>query len=195
MSGAPQSNPSLSLCRNLQPRTKKSLKGSLQPQFIAAIALLLATLVFSRGIEFREKIPIIRSLEQFPLQVGEWSGSRQHMDQRFLEELDLSDYVNIDFRNPTNQAINLYVAYYESQRKGESIHSPATCLRGSGWLFRETGTVTLSIPGHNPGSMKVNRSYMEKMGSTQLTYYWFPGRSLNLFINSFPGEPDSHCLL
>ena len=178
---APQSNPSSSLCRNLKPRMKKGLKDSFQPQFIAAIALLLPTLVVSQGIEFRTKVPISKSLDQFPLQVGKWIGTRQGMEQRFVDRLGLSDYVIIDFRNPTSEAINFYVAYYESQRKGESIHSPGTCLPGSGWIFREAGTITFSTPGRSPGSMKVNRSYMEKMGSKQLSYYWFPqrGRILN----------------
>ena len=178
---AAHSNRPPSLCTSLKPQMKKGPKGSFQPQSIAAVALLLLTLVFSHGIEFREKVPIIRPLEQFPLQVGEWSGSRQGMGQRFLERLDLSDYVIIEYRNPANEAINLYVAYYESQRKGESIHTPATCLPGSGWLFRQAGTITLSSLGHNPGSMNVNRAYMEKMGSKQLSYYWFPqrGRVLN----------------
>lgn len=177
----PQSNPSPPLYGNLKPQMKKGLKASFHPQFIAAIAFLVPTLVLSQGIEFREKIPINRSLDSFPLQVGEWAGTRQGMEQRFVDSLDLSDYVIIDYRNPTDKAINLYVAYYESQRKGESIHSPATCLPGSGWLFRETGSIELSTPGQYTGSMKVNRAYMKKLGSRQLCYYWFPqrGRVLN----------------
>lgn len=66
------------------------------------------------------------------------------MEQRFVRALDLSDYVVIDYHNSRNEVINLYVAYYESQRKGESIHSPATCLSGSGWLFRQAEPLILS---------------------------------------------------
>ena len=41
--------------------------------------------------------------------------------------------------------------------------------------------MTLSTPRQYPDSMKVNRAYMEKLGSKQLCYYWFPqrGRILN----------------
>lgn len=146
------------------------------PQFIAALILLGATLAFSQGINFREKIPIITSFNQFPLQVGEWTGTRQSMEQRFVGALDFSDYAIIDYRNRTGEIVNFYVAYYENQRKGESIHTPATCLPGSGWLFREAGATTFSTPGYNAGSMRVNRAYMEKLGSKQLSYYWFPQR-------------------
>ena len=177
----PQSNPCPPSYTNHRFQVKRGLKASSQPQFIAVIALLVPTLVLSQGIDFREKLPISRSLDQFPLQVGEWTGSRQSMEQRFVDSLDFSDYVIVDYRNPRTDRINLYVAYYESQRKGESIHSPATCLPGSGWLIREAGATPFSIPGHNPALMKVNRAYMEKMGSKQLSYYWFPqrGRILN----------------
>lgn len=152
-----------------------------QPVFVVAVVLLGATLAFSQGIDFREKIPITKAFDDFPLQVDEWTGTRRSMKRQFVRSLDLSDYVIIDYRNPTGKIVNLYVAYYESQRKGESIHSPATCLPGSGWFFREAGATTLSTPGHNPGSMKVNRAYMDKLGSKQLCYYWFPqrGRILN----------------
>jgi EpsI family protein len=50
------------------------------------------------------------------------------------------------------------VDYYESQRKGESIHSPETCLPGSGWEFHETGAAVIPVGGAS--SMKVNRAFM-----------------------------------
>jgi len=162
--------------RTQQPLARRHTQSNPSPQFIAAIALLVPTLVLSQGIQFREKVPISRSFDQFPLQVGEWTGTRQSMEQRFVGALDLSDYAIIDYRNRTGEIVNFYVAYYESQRKGESIHTPATCLPGSGWLFREAGATTFSTPGYDGGSMRVNRAYMEKLGSKQLSYYWFPQR-------------------
>jgi len=75
------------------------------------------------------------------------------------------------------------VAYYESQRKGESIHSPETCLPGSGWLFDEAGSVTLDPPGPaGPAGrpLTVNRAFMQKLDRKQLSYYWFPQRGRNL---------------
>jgi exosortase D (VPLPA-CTERM-specific) len=161
---------------NLKPKTKKGLEAFFQPHFLAASILLTIMVILSQGIEFREKIPIKKSFEHFPIGVGEWAGVRQIMDQRFIDELDLSDYVIIDYLNRRNTSVNLYVAYYESQRKGESIHSPATCLPGSGWNFKEAGETTILVPGHDGGFMRVNRAFMEKVGQRQLAYYWFPQR-------------------
>ena len=56
------------------------------PQFIVAVLLLGATLVLAQGVEFREKIPMSRSFIEFPLQVGEWSGKRDVLDQIFIDD-------------------------------------------------------------------------------------------------------------
>ena len=146
------------------------------PQFIVAIILLGATLAFSQGIEFREKIPIKKSFDLFPLQINEWSGTRETMEQIFLNELDLSDYVIVNYKDKSGKDVNFYVAYYQSQRKGESIHSPETCLPGSGWEFREAGTVNIPLIKGNLSSIKINRAFMVKPGANELVYFWFPQR-------------------
>ena len=127
-------------------------------------------------MEFREKIPIARPFNQFPTEIGEWTGTRQIMEQQFLNVLFFSDYIIADYRNSQGKQVDFYVAYYDSQRKGESIHSPETCLPGSGWIFRQSGTATIALAGNNPRSITVNRAFMEKSGVRELVYFWFPMR-------------------
>jgi len=146
----------------------------LNARFVVVVILLAATAAISHGVEFRERIPITKPLNQFPLQVGEWSADgRQAMEQVFIDELDLSDYAIIDYRNSPGRQINFYVAYYESQSKGKSIHSPETCLPGSGWIFKQAGTIPVSLSSGDKRFMRVNRAFMEKDGHKQLVYYWF----------------------
>jgi exosortase D (VPLPA-CTERM-specific) len=154
----------------------------LQPIFVVAVILLGATLALSNTVDFREKIPAKKNLAQFPLKVGEWSADRsQPLKQIFIDALDLSEYVIIDYYNRDGKQVNFYVAYYESQRKGESIHSPATCLPGNGWSFDQSGLVEITSVSGNKGSMEVNRAIMQLGRERQLSYYWFPvrGRILN----------------
>ena len=159
------------------PNSKFRIQNFLSPpQFVVAVILLGLTWGLSHGIEFREKIPIAKSFEYFPDKVGEWTGTRQSMEQKFIDALDLSDYVTIDYKNKQGKSVNFYVAYYESQRKGESIHSPATCLPGGGWIFNQAGAVKLPFKLKNNDHMPVNRAFMQKSGFKQLTYYWFPQR-------------------
>lgn len=148
--------------------------GLLQPVFITAVVLIAATFAFSKGVDFREKIPIKKSFSEFPLAIGAWQGTPEQMEQQFIEVLHFSEYIMINYRDPQDREIGFYVAYYESQRKGETTHSPETCLPGSGWTFEESGTAMM--PTGNGGTMEVSRAFMEKSGSRQLMYFWFPQR-------------------
>jgi len=176
-SGRSASNLQSSKSNSGRKDVKTSGRGIIfQPVFIVAVVLLGTTLALSRGIEFRESIPVKKSFDRFPLEVGNWSGVCQAMDQVFIGALDLSDYVIIDYQNSHGRQVNFYVAYYESQSKGESIHSPTTCLPGSGWTFKQSGTVTIPLSSADEGSMVVKRAFMQKGGHKQLVYYWFPQR-------------------
>jgi EpsI family protein len=84
--------------------------------------------------------------------------------------------MTIDYKDSLGGSINFYVVYNESQRKGESIHSPATCLPGTGWIFNQDGAVTIPLSTNDGGLMKVNRAFMQKGAYKQLSYYWFPQR-------------------
>ncbi len=144
---------------------------------LLAVFLLGATWFLSSGFEFREQVPSIKPFSQFPHMVGEWTGTNEYLEENELNQLDLSDYALIDFQNPPGQSVNFYVAYYQSQRKGESIHSPETCLPGSGWLFQETGTVPLSWESpKGRQQVRVKRALMQKLGDKRLVYFWFPQR-------------------
>ncbi len=140
-----------------------------------ALGIMLASMIGScyaySFINFREAIPAVRPLDQFPTQLGQWNGKKAILQKKFLDALDLSGYILIDYADKQGRPINFYVAYYESQRKGESIHSPATCLRGSGWVFERAGAVTLDLP--KVGKIKIRAATLVKDRQKQLVYYWF----------------------
>lgn len=149
--------------------------GLLQPAFLAMVAVLLATFAFSHGIDFRQKVPISKPFNQFPMIIGEWKGTREEMEQQFLDALKFSDYIMANYENSQGKTVSFYVAYYQDQRKGESIHSPETCLPGSGWEFKGAGEK--EIDGNSgSGTIMINRAFMEKAGEKELVYYWFPMR-------------------
>lgn len=109
------------------------------------------------------------------MEINEWQGSRQYMEQRFINSLRLSDYIIANYRNGQGQAMTFFVAYYQDQHKGGATHSPESCLPGSGWEFRESGTIKLTVSEGKP-AFTVNRALMEKGDARQLVYYWFPQR-------------------
>ncbi len=171
---AREKKPDIPVTRSMSKKMPKKGGALTRPQFIVSVVLLGLTLVLSKGIEFREAVPMNRPFNEFPMEVGEWNGTRQKMENEFIDALDLSDYIMADYVDKRGRSLNFYVAYYESQRKGESIHSPATCLRGGGWQFKQTGSRKIAL--QDGSTMPVNRAVIEKGAVKQLSYYWFPSR-------------------
>jgi EpsI family protein len=85
----------------------------------------------------------------------------------------VDDYLLANYINNQKQSVNLYVAYYGSQSKGASIHSPRICMPGGGWEMK-TLTQRL-VDGVQTGSkpLQLNRAEIQLGESRQLVYYWF----------------------
>jgi len=147
------------------------------PQFLVVVIILGSILALSQNVEYRQFIPIKKAFDKFPLNIGEWTGTRGDIEERFLKILHLSDYIVVDFKNKKGKIVDFYIAYYESQRRGKTIHSPQICLRGSGWGFKEFERIDIQYETTmNQKSMPVKRVLMVKSGSKRLCYYWYPQR-------------------
>ena len=73
-------------------------------------------------------------LLRFPNGSGPGKGMLSLMEPEVERGLvGLDDYMLSDYKGTDGKAINFYVAYYPSQRKGESPHSPIVCIPGDGW--------------------------------------------------------------
>ncbi len=119
-------------------------------------------------------LPKAADLAAFPLNLDGWEGRKLALDRKFIESLHFTDYVQVDYADRAGKNVDFYVAWYDSQSMGESIHSPETCLRGGGWSFERTGAVSVEIPGHE--TIRINRSLLEQGGRRMLAYFWFPVR-------------------
>lgn len=138
---------------------------------IAATALLIST------IETREEIKPERAFfSSFPKAIGDWQGTPGALETNVLKTLDLTDYLLADFAKPESGVpVNFYAAYYESQRKGSSPHSPTVCMPGGGWQITELKRQTFpGSEGKQP--FEYNRVVIRKGNVSQLVYYWFEER-------------------
>lgn len=119
----------------------------------------------------KEVVPQGVSFASFPMQLGEWQGVRQVIQDDVSEALSYTDAIMADYihESDLDNGINFYMAYYESQRKGVSPHSPKVCIPGGGWEITEFSRTTLH-------GMPVNRSVIQKGQQAQLVYYWFVER-------------------
>ncbi|ROS06128.1 exosortase D (VPLPA-CTERM-specific) [Sinobacterium caligoides] len=152
-----------------------------QRPLVGCFVVLMAALFVSGAIKGREDIhPERESFVSVPLVNDNWRGKSVKLSEDVLGVLKLTDYMNANYISRQDGAIvNLYAAYYASQRRGASIHSPKSCLPGGGWVLQEFGQHEIS----NVPSMKgvnVNRSIIVKGESKQLVYYWFEQRGRKL---------------
>jgi EpsI family protein len=65
------------------------------------------------------------------------------------------------------------VAYYASQRKGSSIHSPRSCIPGGGWRITEFTRRSFPEISIGKDNLTVNRLVIQMGTTKQLVYYWF----------------------
>lgn len=145
--------------------------------FIASTALLVA---FAAGAalapERVEAKPQREAFVTFPNQMETWSGRRSALEQIYLDALKLDDYVMADYLRSDKELVNFYVAWYDSQRAGQSAHSPRSCLPGGGWRISNLEQVDVPGVAVSGQTLRANRVQIELGPQKQLVYYWFQQR-------------------
>lgn len=150
--------------------------------FIASLIILIIACIGSFFIDDREEIIPERSLlASFPTDLDGWHGKPDKLDSLYLNGLaGLSDHIIGDYVSSEGEAVNLYVAYYESQRAGGSVHSPKSCIPGGGWVIESIDQVPVDGIQKNGQPIQVNRVQIAKGDYKQLVYYWFDQRGRNI---------------
>jgi exosortase D (VPLPA-CTERM-specific) len=160
---------------------RRSIPNPLIGAGVVLIGFVATTFILPRAAEV---FPARTSFDRFPMQLGDWRGHKSSLEGIYSDELKLDDYVLADYVDHTGDVVNLYIAYYNSQRKGEAAHSPRSCLPGGGWQMRDFGQVQLSGVLMNGRPLRANRSLIELGNQRQLVYYWFQQRG-RLITNEF----------
>lgn len=141
-------------------------------RFALAVTLLASTSWFLQSRK-AELVPRHKPLGTFPRQLGDWVGTDLEIPKDISEVLGAGDFL---FRNysdisSSNSPVNLFIAYFPSQRIGDTIHSPKNCLPGAGWLPLTSSRIAIALPGEPP--LEVNRYVVEKGGQRALVLYWY----------------------
>ena len=160
---------------------------------VVVLIVLLAAVLPARALPQRSELrPARADFAEFPLRVGDWQGQRQTIQTVYLDTLKLDDYVLADFVHDGIDGaaagsvvdglapVNLYVAYYASQRTGQSAHSPRSCLPGGGWDILDFGQHEIPAVGSNGAPLRVNRAIVQYGADRQLVYYWFQERGRDI---------------
>jgi exosortase D (VPLPA-CTERM-specific) len=162
------------------PDVKASLAARFDPKLrslspVMASVLLLCAVGFAVSFVSgrTEIVPERARFASFPSRIGLWQGHASLLDPATEQGLGLNDYILSDYSRSDGKAVNLYVAYYSSQRSGESPHSPIVCIPGGGWLITKLERTTY---GDADAEVPFNRVVIEKNSTKELVYYWFDER-------------------
>lgn len=146
------------------------------PLLTGGVLLILAAFAAPSVAQQDFPPPARQMLLDFPLQLGEWGGASSVMERQYLDALQLDDYVLADYSAGKQAPVNVYVAYYQSPKKGLSSHSPRQCIPGGGWEITSFETVRLDPASGVGQALDVNRVAIQKGGQKQIVYYWFKQR-------------------
>jgi len=148
--------------------------GGRMPLISSLLILCLVGIPVSQVSGRSGIIPDRARFVSFPERIGTWQGRAVLMEpevERALAGLD--DYVLSDYQGPAGKAVNLYVAYYSSQRKSESPHSPILCIPGDGWQINKVERKRYAEDGT---AFSLKRVVIERNSVKQIVYYWFDER-------------------
>ena len=141
--------------------------------------LLVLTVVFVVAAGYTalamrpEIVPLRKPLSELGSEVGRWSGKADPpLTNEVLAVLGVDEYISRTYFAPREAPVSLYVGYYQSQREGDTIHSPMNCLPGAGWQPTKIGRARLTVPTRDQ-PLEVNRILIEKGLSRQVVLYWY----------------------
>ena len=124
-----------------------------------------------------EAVPVHEQIESLPYTFDGWVGGKSTpFSPQILAVLDVDQYVLRRYSRPNEPPVGLYIGFYESQRQGETMHSPLNCLPGAGWIpiSKRTATIATVDGAHNrKRDIAVNRVIIEKGIDRQLVLYWY----------------------
>ena len=147
--------------------------------FLSSVAIIIFAAFVIVDLSSREGTALEReNFATFPEEIDEWSLTKSNLTPSIIQQLAFDDYFLGKYVNSKAQLVELYIAYYASQRKGVSPHSPKVCIPGGGWQITSIETELVKL--NNNVNIPINRILIEKNGEKQLVYYWFEQRGRSI---------------
>lgn len=146
------------------------------PVYLCSVALIAPFALMPTVLMERQEVPPHRqAFVDFPMQIDKWKGTTLALEKQYIDRLRFDDYVLVDYRAAQQQPVNFYVAYYRTQKKGQSAHSPQSCLPGGGWEIQSLRPIEWQV-SETSKSLRVNRVVIQKDNQKQIVFYWFKQR-------------------
>jgi EpsI family protein len=121
-----------------------------------------------------ESTPLPQPLKDLPVSLGSWNLAQVGVvDEDTMAVLRADDIVTREYVNPSMRArANLFIAYFKTQRTGQSPHSPKNCLPGAGFepVEEVSGKIDVPVGG---GSIHINKFVVANGENESVVLYWY----------------------
>ncbi len=156
---------------------ERSLPLAANHRVVVLMGLLLFQGVAFYGLARRaETIPASKPLAEFPAVIGDWRMVREGaVEQDEKDVLRADDYLTRQYAAAPDKTASLFVAYFRSQRAGQTPHSPKNCLPASGWSWSVADTIRVDIAGRAQ-PIEINRYIVSKGNDHAVVLYWYQSR-------------------
>src|SRR6202789_1374920 len=148
-------------------------------------ALILQIFAFYAVAMRSEAVPTIAPLSTFPTAAGRWTAWRDFpLDADTQAVLKADDVLNRLYLDPTrtrrcttdtsnpDPCLNLFIAFFKTQRYGQAPHSPKNCLPGAGWEQISSERPALAVPGEDH-SIVINNFVPTHGEKKSVSLYWY----------------------
>lgn len=146
-----------------------------KPAIILSVVLLTQAGVFY-GFSRNETAPAYKPFDTFPTQINGWNMTQKGVIEDDVREvLRGDDYISGWYSDSNGRMADLFVAFFKSQRYGQTPHSPKNCLPGSGWVWTVSDEIPVTVPGRSE-PITVNRYIISKGDAKSVVLYWYQSR-------------------
>jgi EpsI family protein len=141
--------------------------------FVVCALLISATLFLANAR--KTETPVSRpTFESFPMEIAGWKAVNDPpLDEEVLKVLGADDYLSRIYYESSRVAVGLFIGFYNSQRQGDTIHSPLNCIPGAGWEPISQGRLVIPKVGGSDRDIEVNRYVIQKGLDRQMVLYWY----------------------
>lgn len=149
---------------------------------ILTAALMIQIFAFYALAMRKERVPIVGPLSDFPGAFGQWTAWRDYpLDQDTQAVLKADDVLNRFYFDSTRttsctanpeSCVNLFIAFFKTQRYGQAPHSPKNCLPGSGWEQVSADRPAIQVPGEDH-PIVINNFVTEHGNDKSVSLYWY----------------------
>jgi len=141
----------------------------------ATTAVLLLGTVFLSGLTARRiPEPLAIPLDRIDSQIDGWQAmGDRNLPAPTLRALNATSYLSRTYQKGSTM-LDVFIAYYEQQRAGESMHSPKHCLPGSGWEIWKHDSASVLVRG---SPVEVNSYSIQNSGNRMVMLYWYQSKT------------------